>query len=177
MVAIKSDQFKNTKLSNLPRMSVSDVADIDSWLQLLLTCKQLPEAEVKKLCDKVISSRCSTDPLSIPLIYILAFIAVAILTIGSRDFDGGIQRAAGPCPGDRLWGYPRPISRSSRALLYRRKLSRYKLFVHGGLCRQRILLCGNSHAVGCFKSQIQKPRYYSSRESRVSPNYPSLWVL
>lgn len=34
-------------------MSTTDVSDIDSWVQLLLKCKQLPENDVKKLCEKV----------------------------------------------------------------------------------------------------------------------------
>ncbi len=34
-------------------MSHADVGDLDAWIQLLMGCKQLPEADVKKLCEKV----------------------------------------------------------------------------------------------------------------------------
>jgi hypothetical protein len=34
-------------------MSFGDVAEIDRWTQTLMECKQLPEADVKKLCEKV----------------------------------------------------------------------------------------------------------------------------
>ena len=33
--------------------SVQDIGDLDAWVQLLLNCKQLPENDVKKLCEKV----------------------------------------------------------------------------------------------------------------------------
>jgi hypothetical protein len=36
-----------------PNMN-ADIADIDRWIQLLMTCKQLPENDVKKLCEKVL---------------------------------------------------------------------------------------------------------------------------
>jgi hypothetical protein len=33
---------------------MEDVSDVNAWIDQLMTCKQLPEAEVKKLCDKVL---------------------------------------------------------------------------------------------------------------------------
>jgi serine/threonine-protein phosphatase 2A catalytic subunit len=33
--------------------SVADIGDVDSWIELLMNCKQLPENDVKKLCEKV----------------------------------------------------------------------------------------------------------------------------
>ena len=33
--------------------AVSSVADVDAWIAQLSDCKQLPEADIKKLCDKV----------------------------------------------------------------------------------------------------------------------------
>jgi hypothetical protein len=32
----------------------SDIADLDAWIQLLMSCKQLAENDVKKLCEKVV---------------------------------------------------------------------------------------------------------------------------
>ena len=34
-------------------MSSTDYTDLDNWIQQLTACNQLPEAHVKKLCDKV----------------------------------------------------------------------------------------------------------------------------
>lgn len=31
----------------------ADYGDVDNWIQTLMACKQLSEADVKKLCDKV----------------------------------------------------------------------------------------------------------------------------
>jgi hypothetical protein len=31
----------------------ADISDLDNWIQLLMSCKQLPENDVKKLCEKV----------------------------------------------------------------------------------------------------------------------------
>lgn len=33
--------------------AVSSVADVDAWIAQLSDCKQLPESEIKKLCEKV----------------------------------------------------------------------------------------------------------------------------
>lgn len=35
--------------------AVSSVADVDAWIAQLSECKQLPESEIKKLCEKVLS--------------------------------------------------------------------------------------------------------------------------
>jgi hypothetical protein len=35
--------------------AVSSVADVDAWIAQLSECKQLPESEIKKLCEKVYS--------------------------------------------------------------------------------------------------------------------------
>lgn len=32
----------------------TDFTDVDGWIQHLMQCKQLPEADVKRLCDKVV---------------------------------------------------------------------------------------------------------------------------
>jgi serine/threonine-protein phosphatase 2A catalytic subunit len=34
--------------------AISSVADVDAWIAQLSECKQLPESEIKKLCEKVI---------------------------------------------------------------------------------------------------------------------------
>lgn len=33
--------------------SLHEISDLDAWISILMECKQLPEPEVKKLCDKV----------------------------------------------------------------------------------------------------------------------------
>ena len=34
-------------------MALADVSDVDGWISVLMNCKQLPESDVKKLCEKV----------------------------------------------------------------------------------------------------------------------------
>ena len=38
-----------------------DFADVDGWIQHLMQCKQLPEADVKRLCDKVFLSKIAVE--------------------------------------------------------------------------------------------------------------------
>ena len=33
-----------------------DASNLDKWIEELLSCKPLPEADIKSLCEKVISS-------------------------------------------------------------------------------------------------------------------------
>jgi serine/threonine-protein phosphatase 2A catalytic subunit len=33
--------------------AVSSVSEVDAWISQLSECKQLPESEIKKLCEKV----------------------------------------------------------------------------------------------------------------------------
>lgn len=33
--------------------TITDVGDVEGWIQHLMQCKQLPEADVKRLCEKV----------------------------------------------------------------------------------------------------------------------------
>jgi hypothetical protein len=40
--------------------AVSSVADVDAWIAQLSDCKQLPESEIKKLCEKVHIYSCIT---------------------------------------------------------------------------------------------------------------------
>lgn len=37
--------------------TITDFADVDGWIQHLMQCKQLQEADVKRLCDKVFIKR------------------------------------------------------------------------------------------------------------------------
>lgn len=33
--------------------TLTDVSDVEGWIQHLMQCKQLPEADIKRLCEKV----------------------------------------------------------------------------------------------------------------------------
>jgi hypothetical protein len=33
--------------------TLTDVADVDSWITTLSDCKQLPESDIERLCEKV----------------------------------------------------------------------------------------------------------------------------
>jgi hypothetical protein len=48
-----------TTTTTLPTQS----GEIDAWIEILSKCKQLPEDDVKRLCDKVVSlAHALTDP-------------------------------------------------------------------------------------------------------------------
>lgn len=55
----------------------ADISDLDGWIQLLMGCKQLPENDVKKLCEKV-PLPLRSNPSG----------------IGQRSLDGGKQRSS-----------------------------------------------------------------------------------
>lgn len=70
--------------------------EIDGWIEQLTQCKQLTEADVKKLCDKVHHSNHS-----LPVIH---RIDLLILTFpDERDPDGRVQCPARKMSSDRLW--------------------------------------------------------------------------
>ena len=52
-----------------------DYGDLETWITVLQTCKQLPESDIKRLCEKVRGTRVA--PLS--------------RRIGARDSGGGEQ--------------------------------------------------------------------------------------
>lgn len=88
--------------------------EVDNWISQLSQCKQLSEADVKKLCDKVRNNPPSIgEPDNTPPHPHLATLAAYSCSlpeyarwIDEGDFDGGVQRAAGALPGHGLWGYP-----------------------------------------------------------------------
>jgi hypothetical protein len=61
--------------------------EIDGWIEQLSQCKQLPEPDVKKLCDKVDNSR-HQGLLPCSLLDLMIFSPV-----DARDLDGGVQCA------------------------------------------------------------------------------------
>lgn len=58
------------------------IEDIDNWIETLMECKQLPENEVKKLCEKV---------------------TLSAERIGQGSSGKGIERSASKVPSDCLW--------------------------------------------------------------------------
>jgi len=50
--------------------------EIDGWIQQLSQCKQLSEADVKKLCDKVRRPIFDNGPPLIPSVFIASPVAV-----------------------------------------------------------------------------------------------------
>ena len=58
---VKSPDSMMAVMSSSPRPDISSAAttlhtqsgEIDGWIEILSKCKQLPEDDVKRLCDKV----------------------------------------------------------------------------------------------------------------------------
>lgn len=49
--------------SALPTLEPATVPTLDGWIESLMACKQLPEADVQRLCEKVrCHIACSTAP-------------------------------------------------------------------------------------------------------------------
>ncbi|KAJ3091792.1 Serine/threonine-protein phosphatase PP2A catalytic subunit [Quaeritorhiza haematococci] len=51
-------------------MALQDVSDVDGWISILMNCKQLPEADVKKLCEKareILMEESNVQPVRCPV--------------------------------------------------------------------------------------------------------------
>lgn len=70
--------------------------EIDGWIEQLSQCKQLPEGDVKKLCDKV-------GWISPPLSIIPFAASLTPHVVDTRDLDGRVQRTARAVSSDRVW--------------------------------------------------------------------------
>ena len=101
--------------------------EVDGWIAQLSQCKQLSEADVKRLCDKVRKFVLMCDKTarhhprrrarrrSTPWLYAHMLTACSALGFSdTRDLDGGVQRAACEMSGNGLRGYPWSIRTSSR---------------------------------------------------------------
>jgi hypothetical protein len=85
--------------------------EIDGWIEQLSQCKQLSEADVKSLCDKV-DNRAT-------LLFFLFLVDLTMYgSIDKRDPDGRIKCSACEMSGHRLWRYPWSI-RAFRCYLRR----------------------------------------------------------
>ena len=83
--------------------------EVDGWIEQLTQCKQLAEADVKTLCDRVrIPPHTRTTVSYVPLFSLYLFTS-RFPHPGQRNLDGGVKCAAGKMSGDSLWRYPRSI--------------------------------------------------------------------
>lgn len=74
--------------------AVSSVADVDAWIAQLSECKQLPEADIKKLCDKVYQRQ---QPKS------TRWISYEHEPLGTRDSTSRKQCPTCPLSRHRVW--------------------------------------------------------------------------
>lgn len=101
------------------------IDEVDGWIATLMECRQLSEADIKKLCDKVrfflpfflfllsclLSDQCrayftdfSSPSLPRQTHFIFSCIGIdRFLEIGERGFAAGSERAARPVSRHRLW--------------------------------------------------------------------------
>ncbi len=60
---VKSPETMMAVMSTSPRLDIASTTttlhthsgEVDGWIEILSKCKQLPEDDVKRLCDKVVS--------------------------------------------------------------------------------------------------------------------------
>lgn len=71
-----------------------DHAEVDQWIEQLGQCKQLTEADVKKLCEKVTLTLSTRQQRAKPHLH--------APLVDSRDPYIRIQRSTSPLPRDRL---------------------------------------------------------------------------
>jgi serine/threonine-protein phosphatase 2A catalytic subunit len=45
------------QLSSIPASEPATIPTLDGWIESLMTCKQLAESDVQRLCEKVCDSR------------------------------------------------------------------------------------------------------------------------
>jgi hypothetical protein len=87
--------------------------EVDGWIQQLIECKQLSEADVKKLCDKVRRTFLyivDNGPPLFPLVLSSSRLVPALMVFtDTRDSDGGIERTASKMSCYRLRRHPWPI--------------------------------------------------------------------
>lgn len=83
-----------TRLS--PVVEATSISTLDGWIESLMTCKQLAEVDVQRLCEKVwrITTRYGRHG------WVRRTMTDSGIT-GKRGLTGGVERAAGrklPCP-------------------------------------------------------------------------------
>lgn len=138
-----------------------DHANIDKQIAELLTCKPLPEAEVKTLCEKVNSLR-----------------------LRPRKF---LQKNLMSCPSEHPWSSVE-ISMGSSMILWnfsrlvvRCQSQTTSLWVTMLIAVCQILyrspLSLNSHPANCPQSAIQRQNHNTKRKSRIKANHSSVWIL
>jgi hypothetical protein len=77
-----------THLSSIPSTEPATIPTLDGWIETLMTCKQLAESDVQRLCEKVCEKRylrMATGGRTS---------ANSCVRIGSRGSSRGIQRTA-----------------------------------------------------------------------------------
>lgn len=63
-----------------PTMStLTDVADVDAWITTLSDCKQLPESDIERLCEKVSIESWSPHDLALLLAVFSFYFALSAL--------------------------------------------------------------------------------------------------
>ena len=83
----------------MSKLSKTEIADLDKWIEQLKECQPLEECQVKILCEKVKNKY---------IIYI-KIINLNLINIGKRNLKTRAKCPACKSPCNSLWGYPRPI--------------------------------------------------------------------
>ena len=83
----------------MPKLSKTEIADLDKWIEQLKDCQPLEECQVKILCEKVKQY----------FIIIILYYYLPVCIIGKRNIKTRTKCSTSSCPSNSLWGYSRPI--------------------------------------------------------------------
>jgi len=122
--------------------------DIDGWIEQLYDCKQLSEAQVKVLCDK----------------------AREIL-----KEESNVQEVK--CPVTVCGDVHGQFHDLMELFKMGGKSPDTNYLFMGDYVDRGLLLSRDCFPIGVPEGPLSGPSYHSSRQSRVSPDYPGLWFL
>lgn len=74
------------QLSSAPASEPTTIPTLDGWIESLMSCKQLAESDVQRLCDKVCASHSCGR--------VLYNNRLTLMVVGSRGAAGRVQRTA-----------------------------------------------------------------------------------
>lgn len=55
---------EHPQMSSIPSTEPASISTLDGWIESLMSCKQLPEADVQRLCEKVFRTPNTGDGMS-----------------------------------------------------------------------------------------------------------------
>jgi hypothetical protein len=74
----------------------ASIPTLDGWIESLMTCKQLAENDVQRLCDRVSLTPAGVVRVAvIPRIFVLVLLTLTVVLKGEGSITRRVKRAAG----------------------------------------------------------------------------------